>query len=235
MGLELEEEASNNEFDGQSDGARVLESDHMAEFEPTPAEVAADLWLSGVEDVDEESDQEQEDSDEECGEESNGTMALESGDIAKSKSALTQVAGDLWLADVDSDEVSDSAIPPKSSDSTDATYTPAQVAATLWLELDNGSQEVDDAADRASDGTDEQDSNSASPSWLDEDDVVLGVNSIGGDTHLTGSSLDDDIAMEEVTSIIPSKITLPKRKYTRGDFNLPSYYFIDELEVDMDD
>ena len=235
MGLESEEEASNNESDGQSDSARVPESDHMAEFKPTPAEVAADLWLSGVDDVDEESDQEQEDSDEESGEESDSTMALESSDIAKSKSALAQVAGDLWLADVDSDEVSDSAIPPKSSDSTDATYTPAQVAATLWLELDNGSQEVDDAGDCASDGADEQNSNNTGPSWLDEDNVVLGVNSIGGDTHLTGSLLDDDIAMEEVTSITPSKITLPKCKYTRGDFNLPSYYVIDDPEVDMED
>ena len=34
--LELEEEASDDEFDGQSDGARVPEPDHMAEFEPTP-------------------------------------------------------------------------------------------------------------------------------------------------------------------------------------------------------
>ena len=112
-GLELEEEASNDEFDGQSDGTGVPESDHIAEFEPTPAEVAADLWSSGVEDVDKESDQKQEDSDEESGKESDGTVALESGDIVKSKSALTQVAGDLWLADVDSDEVSDSAIPPQ--------------------------------------------------------------------------------------------------------------------------
>ena len=89
MGLELEEEASDDEFDGQSDSAGVPEPNHMAEFKPTPAEVAADLWLSEVEDVDEESDQEQEDSDEESGEESNGTMALESSDITKSKSALT--------------------------------------------------------------------------------------------------------------------------------------------------
>ena len=47
--------------------------------------------------------------------------------------------------------------------------------------------------------------------------------------------MDDDIAMGEVTSVTPSKITLPKHKYTRGDFNLPSYYLIDDPEVNMDD
>ena len=83
--------------------------------------------------------------------------------------------------------------PPKSSYCADATYTPAQVTATLWLESDDGSQEVDDAGNHASDSADEQDSNNAGPSWLDEDNVVLGVNSICGDTHLTGFSLDDDL------------------------------------------
>ena len=58
------------------------------------------------------------------------------------------------------------------------------------LESDDGSQEVDNVGNCASDGADEQDSNNAGPSWLDEDNVVLGVNSIGGDTHPTGSSLD---------------------------------------------
>ena len=235
--LELEEEASNDEFDGQSSGARVPQPDNMPEFKPTPAEVAADLWLlPGVEDVDEESDQEQEDSHEESGkesgeesgEESDGAMALECGDITKSKSASAQVAGALWLADVDSDQESISTIPPKSSDSADATYTPAQVAANLWLELEDGSVEVDD-------GANDEDSNNAGPLWLDEDNVDLGDNSIGGDTHLTGSSLDDNVAVEGVTSVTPSKITLPKCIYTRSDFCLPSYYFIDNPEVDMDE
>ena len=238
--IESEEEASDDELDGQSSGTGVPQPDNMPEFKPTPAEVAADLWLSpGVEDVDEESDQEQEDSHEESGEESgeesDGAVALECGDITKSKSAPAQVAGALWLADVDSDEESVSAIPPKSSDSANATYTPAQVAVNLWLESEDGSVEVDDGADDASHSADDEDSNNAGPSWLDEDDVDLGGNSIGGDTHLTGSSLDDDVAVEEVTSITPSRITLPKRTYTRGDFHLPSYYFIDNPEVDMDD
>ena len=175
-------------------------------------------------------------------EESDGAVALESGDITKSKSAPAQVAGALWLADVDSDQESISAIPPKSSDSADATYTPAQVTANLWLESEDSSVEVDNGADDASDGTDDasdgadnKDSNNAGPSWLDEDDVDLGGNSVGGDTHPTGSSLDDNIAMEGVTSVTPSKITLPKHIYTRGDFRLPSYYFIDNPEVDMDE
>ena len=240
--LESEEEAPNNEFDGQSSGAGVPQPDNMPEFKPTPAQVAADLWLSpGVKDVDEESDQEQEDSHEESGkesgkesgEESDSAVALECGDITKSKSAPAQVAGALWLADVDSDEVSISTIPPKSSNSANATYTPAQVTANLWLESEDGSVEVDDGANDTFDSTNDEDSNNAGPLWLDEDDVDLGGNSIGGDTHLTGSSLDDDVAVEEITSVTPSRITLPKRTYTRGDFHLPSYYFIDNPEVDM--
>ena len=99
----------------------------------------------------------------------------------------------------------------------------------------DGADAASDGADDASDGADDEDSNNAGPSWLDEDDMDLGGNSIGGNTHLTGSSLDDDVAVEEVTSVTPSRITLPKRIYTRGDFHLPSYYFIDNPDVDMDD
>ena len=66
------------------------------------------------------------------------------------------------------------------------------------------------------DGTNDKDSNNAGPLWLDENDVDLGGNSIGGDTHPTGSSLDDDVAVEEVTSVTPSRITLPKRVYILG-------------------
>ena len=103
------------------------------------------------------------------------------------------------------------------------------------MEVDDGADDASHGTDDASHGANDEDSNNAGPSWLDEDDVDLGGNSIGGDTHPTGSSLDDDVAVEEVTSVTPSRITLPKCTYTRGDFHLPSYYFIDNPEVDMDD
>jgi len=195
-------------------------------------------------------DEEEEESDEES-DDSDGAAALESGDIANSKSALVQVAGALWLADVESEveapgnpeEVSDGAVSPESNDGAHVNYASAQVAANLWLELDNV-EEADDGADELSNGADTQNSDHARQSsaylpgsWLDDDDVDSGVNSVGGDIHPTGSWLDDDddVAVEEVTSVTPSKITLP-RTYARGNFPLPSYLFMDYYpEVDMDD
>ena len=102
-------------------------------------------------------------------------------------------------------------------------------------------EEADDGTDEPSNSAIAENSDHAGQSgaylpgsWLDDDDVDLGANSVGDDTHPTGSWLDDDDVVEEVTSVMPSKITLPRR-YNRGDFHLPSYLFMDLPEVDMDD
>jgi len=248
-----EKDTDDDQSDGdQSDGAITSPSEHMAEFKFASAQGAADLWLSPeVGDADEGSDEEEEESDEES-DDSDGTAALELGDIAKSKSALAQVAGALWLADVepeveapgDPEEVSDGAVSPESNNGAHVNYASAQVAANLWLESEDV-EEADDGTNEPSNGADTQNSDHAGQSsaylpgsWLDDDDVDSGVNSVGGDTHLTGSWLDDDdddVAVEEVTSVMPSKITLPCT-YARGDFPLASYLFMDYYpEVDMDD
>ena len=140
----------------------------------------------------------------------------------------------------DSGEVSDSAVPPKSNDSGHENYASAEVTANLWLEMEDV-EEADDGTNEPSNGAVAKNSDHARQSgaylpglWLDDDNVDLGANSVGDDTHPTGSWLDDDDAVEEVTSVTPSKITLPRR-YNRGDFHLPSYLFMDLPEVDMDD
>ena len=250
--LETGEKDADSESNDQSDSAATSPSEHMAEFKFASAQGAADLWLSlEVGDADEGSDEEEEESDEES-DNSDGAAALESGDIAKSKSALAQVAGALWLVDVepeveapgDPEEVSDGAISPESNNGAHVNYASAQVSENLWLESEDV-EEADDGADTQNSDHAGQSSAYLPGSWLDDDNVDSGVNSVGGDTHPTGSWLDDDddvdvdddddVAVEEVTSVMPSKITLPCT-YARGDFPLPSYLFMDYYpEVDMDD
>ena len=211
--VEMGEEDTDDEYD-ESGG--MPESDPIAAFELAPAQVAVeDLWFSpGMNHADLGSDEEVDDSDEE-----------EDSDEENS--------------DEDSGEVSDGAVPPKSNDSGHEKYASAEVAVNLWLEMEDV-EEADDGTDEPSNGTIAENSDHAGQSgtylpgsWLDDDDVDLGANSVGDDTHPTGSWLDDDAA-EEVTSVTPSKITLPRR-YDRGDFHLPSYLFMDLPEVDMDD
>ena len=212
--VEMGEEETDNEYD---ESARTPESDPIAAFELAPAQVVVeDLWFSpGVMHADLISDKEVENSDEE-----------EDSDEENS--------------DEDSGEVSDSAVPPKSNNSRHENYASAEVAANLWLEMEDV-EEANDGTDEPSNGTVAENSDHAGQSgayllgsWLDDDNVDLGANSVGDDTHPTGSWLDDDDAVEEVTFVMPSKITLPRR-YNRGDFHLPSYLFMDLPEVDMDD